>query len=70
MAEQRTREVRTVTVIGSESMARPDGRVAIRLDTREIGSIAFEVDQHAIDALRRQLVNAEHTLRQTRTSKN
>jgi hypothetical protein len=64
MAEQRTRDVVTLTVIGSETMARPDGRVAIRLDTQERGSIAFEVDQRAIDALRRQLATAEQILRQ------
>jgi hypothetical protein len=64
MAERETRDVRTVTVIGSQSLARPDGRAAIRLETKELGSIAFEVNQHAIDTLRRDLALAETFLRQ------
>jgi hypothetical protein len=60
-----TRDVTTVTVVGSQAMARPDGRAAIRLDTRELGPIAFEVDQRAIDALRKAIVSAETHLRQS-----
>jgi hypothetical protein len=65
VARRETKDVLTVTVIGSQSLARPDGRAAIRLETREMGSIAFEVDQHAIDTLRRELVTAETFLRQS-----
>jgi hypothetical protein len=64
MPTNRTRDLITVTVVGSETLLRPDGRAAIRLDTREMGPIAFEVDQRAIDALRLQLVTAETHLRQ------
>jgi hypothetical protein len=64
MAKGETRDHLTVTVLGSVAMARPNGRVAIRLVTKEAGSIAFEVDQRAIDALRRDLVVAERFLRQ------
>lgn len=63
MADQ-SRNVVTLTVLGSQAMGRPDGRAAIRLETKERGSIAFEVDQHAIDVLRRELATAETFLRQ------
>ena len=59
-----TRELRTVTVTGSQSVAGPDGHVAIVLYTKEVGPIAFEVDQKAIDALRRDIAAAEAILRQ------
>jgi hypothetical protein len=60
--------IMTVHVTGSETMERPDARVAIRLDTRELGSIAFEVDQRAIDALRKQLAAAEQFLQRSGTA--
>lgn len=59
-----TSEQTTVTVLGSQALGRPDGRVSIRLLTKELGSIAFEVDQRAIDALRGDLLKAEQFLRQ------
>ncbi len=52
----------TVTVTGSQALGRPDGRIAIRLETRELGSIAFEVNAHAIAMLRRELAVAEQML--------
>lgn len=58
------RALRTVTVTGSQSVASPDGHVAIVLYTKEVGPIAFEVDQRAIDALRREIATAETFLRQ------
>jgi hypothetical protein len=64
MAFDHTNELNTVTVLGSNAVGRPDGRVAIRLVTKEVGSIAFEVDQHAIDTLRKDLRAAEKLLRQ------
>jgi ribosomal protein L25 (general stress protein Ctc) len=59
-----TKPLRTVTVTGSQSVAGPDGHVAIVLYTKEAGPIAFEVDQRAIDALRREIAAAETFLRQ------
>ncbi len=53
-----------VTVLHSESLLRSDRRAAIELVTRELGPIAFEVDQRAIDALRRHLATVEAVLLQ------
>jgi hypothetical protein len=66
MSEHSTGKVRTVSVMGSEPMVRADGRAAIRLDTRELGSIAFEVNQRAIDSLRQAIAAAETHLRQSK----
>ena len=52
-----------VTVRQSQAFRRPDGRVSIGLWTREIGPIAFVVDQQAIDVLRKNLQDAERLLR-------
>jgi hypothetical protein len=56
--------VQTVTVLGSQALAHPDGRCAILLETRELGPIAFEVNQGAIDSLRLNLTEAEQMFRQ------
>jgi hypothetical protein len=64
MSQFGTKEWYTVTVLGSQALARPDGRVAIGLETRELGAIAFAVDQRSIDELRRDLSAAEQLLRQ------
>jgi hypothetical protein len=56
-----------LTVLSSQVFARPDGRVAIALETKENGTLAFEVDQHAIDTLRRDLAVAETFLCQPDT---
>jgi hypothetical protein len=64
MAQERTKDLQTVRVTGSETLFRPDGLAAIRLDTLELGPIAFEVNQHAIDTLRKHLMAAEQFLRQ------
>jgi len=66
MSPEKTTDLKTVTVIGSGTLMTPDGRAAIRLDTRELGTIAFEVDQQAIDALRRSIGAAETHLRQSK----
>jgi hypothetical protein len=66
MSERSTGKVRTVSVMGSEPMVRADGRAAIRLDTRELGPIAFEVNQRAIDSLRQAIAAAETHLRQSK----
>ena len=65
MPIEKTTDFRTVTVLGSQPMGRPDGRAAIRLDTLELGAIAFEVDQPAVDMLRQALAAVETLLRQT-----
>lgn len=64
MAQDQTRVVKTVTVLGSQPMVRPDGRAAIRLETREFGPIAFEVDERAIEGLRQAISAVETHLRQ------
>jgi len=51
----------TVHVLSSQALG-GFGRAAIGLET-SIGPIAFEVDQKAIDALRRDLTAAEQLLR-------
>ena len=50
--------IRTVTVIGSKTVARADGRVAIVLDTKERGPMASEVNLQSIETLRRELALA------------
>lgn len=52
----------TVRVMGSQALGKPDG-AAIRLILSTGQSIAFEVDQRAIDALRRDLTAAENLLK-------
>ena len=54
----------TLTIQGSQAIGRPDGRVSLGLWTKEIGPIAFEVDERGIDALRRELAVAEQLLRE------
>jgi hypothetical protein len=48
-----------VTVVGSESMTGPGGTTALCLRTKEAGSVAFAVDQRAIDAIRGHLDKLE-----------
>ena len=64
MSEHRSTDLMTVAVLGSEAFIRPDGRAAIRLDTNELGPIAFEADRTTIDSLRQTLANAETFLHQ------
>ena len=64
MSQFGTSDYQTVTVLSSQAVGRPDRRVAILLATKELGPIAFEVDQWAIDALRGDLLAAEQLLRQ------
>jgi hypothetical protein len=51
-----------VTVRQSQAFRRPDGRVSVGLWTKEIGPIAFEVNQQAIESLRNNLKDAERLL--------
>jgi hypothetical protein len=57
------REIIIVTVIGSNVVARADGRVAMALQTKEQGAIAFEVTLETIPVIRRELALAEQMLR-------
>jgi hypothetical protein len=64
MSPQKTPAVKFVTVLRSESLLHPEKRAAIQLITRELGTIAFEVDQRVIDALRRHISTIESFLKQ------
>jgi hypothetical protein len=57
MSQSGTSDWTIVTVRQSQ-----DGRVSLGLWTKEIGPIAFEVNQQAIDALRNNLKDAERLL--------
>lgn len=63
-----TSKYTTVTVLRSKPLHRPDGRSAILLETQEIGPIAFEVDQKAIDALRKAIASAETHIHRSQAS--
>jgi hypothetical protein len=67
VAQLETKDRRFVTVLGSQPLGRPEGRAAIQLVTKELGSIVFEVNQEAIDVLRRDLALAEMMLRKRAT---
>ena len=69
MSEPTNTNEKMVTVLGSKCLGHPDGRVAIRLITKELGSVAFEVNKRAIDALRIELATAEMFLRKPLTTK-
>ncbi len=64
MARGETKDFRTVMLLGSQVLARPDGRVALMLLTDRLGSIAFEIDQQRVETLRRDLATAEQYLLQ------
>jgi hypothetical protein len=55
----------TTQLLGCQSLARPDGRVALRLDTDRLGAIAFEVDRERIAILRKALSEIEQFLNGT-----
>ncbi len=54
----------TVTVKKSFAAAEPSGKVALCFETREVGTIAFEVDMKAISSIRKNLVECEKILSQ------
>jgi hypothetical protein len=54
-----------LTVFKSQAIGEADGRVAMVLETRELGPVAFEVDQRVIDAIRNNLLVVKHLLRQS-----
>ena len=64
MSQHDTGERTTVTLLLSHALGiSNDGRVAIWLKTKELGTAAFEVDQRTVDALRRDLACAETLIR-------
>jgi hypothetical protein len=64
MSQNRSTKPTNVTVLLSHALGSPEaGKVAISLETKELGTIAFEVDQRMIDALRRDLACAEALVR-------
>jgi hypothetical protein len=64
MPPKKTPAVKFLTVLRSESLLHPDKRAAIQLITRELGAIAFEVDQRVINALRQHISTIENFLKQ------
>jgi hypothetical protein len=62
MSQSRTENWTIVTVRQSQAFRRPDGRISIGFWTKEMGPIAFEVNQQAIDSLRNNLKDAERLL--------
>ncbi|WP_438277902.1 hypothetical protein [Nitrobacter sp.] len=70
MSEQKKRDRRTVAVIESETLVRPDGRAGIRLllldqETEEEESIVFEVSLLGIARFRKDLDVAEKHILQS-----
>ena len=64
MSKHDLSERTNVTVLVSHALGSPHGgKIAISLETKELGTIAFEVDQRIIDALRRDLACAETLVR-------
>jgi hypothetical protein len=63
MAKGDVRDIVTVSVLGSNAVARPDGRAAIVLKLTN-QSIAFEVNLQIIQILRKELDLCEQILRQ------
>lgn len=61
----KTNMLDTVTVIGSRAVATADGRFALALETKEAGTIAFEVDAQAVQLLRASLDKIETLRRQS-----
>jgi hypothetical protein len=61
MDKGKTKELPTLQVLGTSTAATPDGRVAIVFQTKD-RVIAFEVDDRAIAALRREIATAESFL--------
>jgi hypothetical protein len=62
MSQFETSDWKIVTVRQSQAFRRSDGRVSVGLWTKEIGPIAFVVNQQAIDVLRKNLKDAERLL--------
>ena len=52
MADEKLNELNTVTVIAARLVGR-EGATALALVTKEAGTIAFEIDLHAIETIRK-----------------
>ena len=65
MPQERPIDAKNITIIGSQTFLRSDGRAALALMTRELGAIAFKLNQQSIVILRKHLLNAEALLRQS-----
>ncbi len=64
MSQNDSRERTKMTLLLSHALGvSGDGRIAISFTTRELGTIAFEVDQQTIDAMRKDLACAETLIR-------
>jgi hypothetical protein len=64
MSQHGSSERTKVTMLLSHALAMAgDGKITISLKTKELGIIALEIDQQAIDALRRDLACAEALIR-------
>ena len=64
MAPDGSGEFRTVRLLGTQTLARPDQPVTLMLYTDLFGPIAFEVNEQVVGTLRRDLAIAEQYLRQ------
>ena len=62
MADEKLNELNTVTVVSARLVGR-EGATALALVTKEAGTIAFEIDLHAIETIRKTLDLAENFLR-------
>ena len=62
IVEQKRSDLVTVTVTGSRLVGK-EGATALALVTKEAGTIAFEIDLHAIATIRKSLDLAESLLR-------
>jgi hypothetical protein len=64
MAPDGSGELRTVRLLGSQTLARPEQPVALMLYTDLFGPIAFALNEQIVGTLRRDLAIAEQYLRQ------
>jgi hypothetical protein len=62
MPQRENSDYQSVTVLGCQALARPDGRVALMLNTDQWGPIAFDVSPQIIEALQKDLAIAEQYL--------
>ena len=61
MKQERPIDVKNLTISGSQTFLRSDGRAALLLMTKEIGAIALELNQQSIDIFRKHLINRGNT---------
>lgn len=63
MKRDTDRLLRTVEVLGSNIAMNANGAISLVLNTKQLGSVAFVLDQQKIDHLRKELATAETYLR-------